>query len=83
MLVVLMLVSGTTFNYLGERLRLPFTLTLFVTAVSYIADTLFAYYSSIGTYANGDVTDFFFVLTLFIWALAGHTLHPRLLEDKG
>lgn len=81
-LVVLMLVSGTSFNYLGERLRLPFTLLLFSIVVSYIADTLFAYTTAVGTYANGSITDFFYVLTLFISALGAYTLHPHLLEDK-
>lgn len=81
-LVILMLVSGTAFNYLGERLRLPFTLLVSSIMASYIADTLFAYTTSVGTYVNGGITDFFYALLLFIWAIGTYTLHPRLLEDK-
>lgn len=80
-LVVLMLVGGTAFNYLGERLRLPFTLVLSSIVVSYIADTLFAYTTSIGIYLNGDITDFFYALLLFLLSLGVYTLHPHLLDD--
>ena len=81
-LIVLMLFGGTTFNYLGERLRLPFTLALSSIVASYIADTLYAYTTSTGTYANGGITDFFYASTLFLLSLAAYTLHPRLLEDE-
>ncbi|HBY73080.1 MAG TPA: hypothetical protein DEG44_00100 [Candidatus Kerfeldbacteria bacterium] len=81
-LVVLMLFGGTTFNYLGERLRLPFTLALSAIVASYIADTLYAYTTATGTYTNGGITDFFYALLLFLLAVAAHALHPRLLEDE-
>lgn len=81
-LVVLMLVSGTAFNYLGERLRLPFILIVSSLLVSYVGDSLYTYSTSVGTYLNGDITDFLFTLLLFLVSLGAYTLHPHLLEDK-
>lgn len=80
-LVVLMVVSSTAFNYLGIRLRLPFTLIITSLLVSYLADTLYAYSTSVGTYQNGGYVDFLFSLLLLLLGIGVHTLHPRLLED--
>ncbi len=81
-LVVLMVVSGTAFNYLGIRLRLPFTMIVASLLVSYVADTLYAYSTSVGTYYNGGYIDFLYSLLLLLFGIGIHILHPRLLEDN-
>lgn len=81
-LVLLVLVGGTTFNYLGERLRLPFILIITSVLISYLVDSLYAYTTSVGIYANGDITDFLYVIMLFLLSLGLFALHPKLLEDK-
>lgn len=81
-LVILMLVSGSTFNYLGERLKLPFIIIVSIIPISYIADILYGYTTSIGIYVNGDITDFLFSCVIFLLSLGVSNLHPKLLEDK-
>lgn len=81
-LLVLLIFGSTKFNYLGERLRLPFMLALISLPVSYVADILFAYTTATGTYVNGGITDFFYATLLTLLGFAAYTLHPHLLEDK-
>ena len=79
--LVLILVSSSTHNYLGKRLLVPFVLVVVSILFSYSADTIYAYSTSVGSYVNGGLVDYFYALAIFLLAIGMQVLHPRLLKD--
>ena len=80
-LTLVVLVSGSTFNYLGLRLRLPIVIFLLGLMFNYVADLYFSYTTTIGSYYVGSMTDLFFTIAIFTMSLGLSNLHPKLLKD--
>lgn len=80
-LTIIVLSSGATFNFLGERLKLPIMLLIIGFMINYIADFYLAYTTQIGTYYVGSTSDLLFTISMFILSLGLSNLHPKLLKD--
>jgi hypothetical protein len=50
--------------------------------LNYIADIVFVFTTTKGTYFNGNVADFLYVIMLFTVAMGISKLDPSLLNDK-
>ena len=81
-LTLVVLVSGTNFNYLGKRLATPFTLIMLGQLFNYIADFTFSYSTTVGTYVNGNYTDLLYITAMFFIALGVNAMRPKLLIDE-
>lgn len=80
-ITLVVLKSGSVFNFLGERLRLPIIIFLLGLVLNYIADFYFSYTTTVGLYYVGSMADVFFTAAIFMLSLGLSNLHPKLLED--
>lgn len=81
-LIIVILASGSTLNYLGQRLKVPLYIIMFGLVANYIADFYFSYATTVGSYYVGTLGDYLYTISLFIMSLGLSNLHPKLLEDK-
>lgn len=65
-LTIAVIVSGLSFRYLGGQYLPSIISILLGLAVMYIADTLFSYATTVGTYYNGDFGDLLLALGTFL-----------------
>ncbi len=67
------LVVGTSFKFFGGKYKLSIYTVLLGFCFQYIADFLFSYTTTIGTYYNGAITDLFFIsgLSLITFGVFG------------
>lgn len=65
--VIAVIISGLSFPYLGGRYRLDIYFILAGLAVMFVADVIFSYTTTVGTYYNADIGDL--ILSLGTFAL--------------
>ncbi len=80
-ITLLVIISGSSFNYLGKRLKLPFSIMVIGLIANYVADFYFSYSTTVEIYYNGAFSDLLFVTSLSIFSLGVNCLRPSLLED--
>ena len=64
-LTTAVIISGLSFKYITKEYRAAVLAVLLGLAVIFIADSVFSYTTSIGTYFNGDLGDLVFISALF------------------
>lgn len=65
-LMIAVIISGLSFPYLGGRYRGAVYAILAGLAVMFVADSLFSYATTVGTYYNADLGDFILSLGTFL-----------------
>jgi hypothetical protein len=65
-LMIAILISGLSFRYMGGKYLYDIIAILGGLGVMFIADTVFSYTTTIGTYYNGDVGDLILAIGLFL-----------------
>ncbi len=75
-LTIVTLLFGLSYKYLGGRYKLAIYIIMVAFVVNYIADFMFAYTTTLGTYYNGSLSDALYVtaLTLLAIGIAAFTL---------
>lgn len=67
-LTIALVISGLSFKYLGGHYILDITAILLGLGVMYIADSVFSYTTTVGTYFNGNVGDLLLSIGTFLLA---------------
>lgn len=80
-LTIIVLGSGSVFNFLGERLRIPIIILIAGLMINYVADFYLAYSTEVGSYYSCGFSDFIFSISMFLLALGLSNLRPDLLKD--
>lgn len=77
------LVFGLSLNYLGGRYRLPILALLLGFALNYVADFIFSYTTTAGTFYVGNFGDLIFALTFFLltFGIFGFSNPAKLKEE--
>lgn len=75
------IVYGLSLKYLGGIFKKPIILILFGFVFTYIADFLFSYTTTVGTYFVGKWVDIFYPTAFLFIGLGLSLLNPRLLQD--
>ncbi len=65
-LTIAVLVSGLSFRYLGGKYKMDIMAVLSGLGVMFVADSIFSYTTTVGTYYNGDFGDLMLTLGLFL-----------------
>ncbi len=65
-LTIAIIISGLSFKYLGGKYKLDIYAILIGLGVMFIADTVFSYTTTVGTYYNADFGDLLLALGLFL-----------------
>jgi hypothetical protein len=76
------LLYSLSFNFLGGEYKNSILTLVFGFVLNYIADIVFVFTTTKGTYFNGNVADFLYVIMLFTVAMGISKLDPSLLNDK-
>lgn len=63
---IAIVVSGLSFKYLGGKYKFDIMTILLGLAVMFVADTLFSYTTTVGTYYNGNFGDLLLALGMFL-----------------
>lgn len=81
-ILIVAIVMGMEMNYLGKRLRLPFTLLVAGLTANYVADFVFSYSTSTGLYYNAHPTDLLFAVSLGLISFSVNSFTTKLLKDE-
>lgn len=65
-LVIAIVISGLSFKYLGGRYTVDIASILLGLGVMFIADTIFSYTTTVGTFYNGNFGDLILTIGLFL-----------------
>ena len=65
-LTIAIVISGLSFNYMGGRYTIDTISILLGLAVMFVADFIFSYTTTVGTFFNGNFGDLIFTLGLFL-----------------
>ncbi len=81
-LTIAIIVSGLSFKYFGGRYTLDVLLILLGLGTMFLADSVFSYATTLGTYYNGNVGDLLLTLGLFYitFGTLGFCTKPKLSE---
>jgi hypothetical protein len=64
------IIGSVSLSYIGGKLRTPIVLTMLGLATMYVADTVFAYTTTKGTFYNGDVGDLLLLIGMSFLSLS-------------
>ncbi len=76
-LTAAVVLSGLSFRYIAKEYHLAIVSVLAGLAMMFIADSVFSYTTSIGTYFNGDFGDLIFTLALFLLSFGVFGFLPK------
>lgn len=81
-LTLSILLYGLSYNYFGGKFKSAIYCILAGFVVLYIADFLFSYTTTLGTFYSGSWIDFLFVTAMFLLALGVNAIDSRVLVVK-
>lgn len=74
------LIYGLSFKYFGGKYKIAIYVLLFGFLANYIADFMFSYKTTLGTFVPGGSSDFFFTFAMFLLAFGVSSLDNKVLS---
>lgn len=75
------LVFILSYKFLGGRYKIPILILLLGFTLNYIADVIFVFTTTTGTYFNGHISDFLYVVMLFTLSMGLSKMDPEFLQN--
>lgn len=81
-LLTSMLVLGLSYKFLGGQYKFSILILIFGFILNYIADVIFVFTTTVGTYFNGNISDLLYVIMLFILSIGISKMDTVILEKQ-
>lgn len=81
-LLTSVLVLGLSYKFLGGQYRMPVLILFAGFILNYVADIIFVFTTTQGTYFNGHISDFLYVVMLFILSMGISKMDPAILQNN-